>query len=108
MHVSWLLESEMFPAYREAMVAQIKSQGHQVKIIPELALGYHWDDVGSSYLKLFPEDACVVFHGSMELAMRLAEESPWSPTVYTTWPNFDCATYYCHLAKYNICSTPIT
>ena len=40
------------------------------------------------------------FHGSLELATRLSVESPWTPTVYCNWKNFDCSTYYCHFAEY--------
>jgi hypothetical protein len=100
MQVSWLLEEEMFPDYRDALVAEIRRQGHVARLVPELTWGYRWDDVGSPYLKLFPREACVVFHGSMELAIRLSVESPWTPTVFCNWNNFECSTYYCHFPEH--------
>src|SRR5437868_1177352 len=100
MQVSWLLEREMFTDYQDALVAQIKEQGHRVRFVPDRGWGYTWEDLGSPYLKLIPAGACVVFHGSIEMATLLAEDSPWTPAVYCNWKNFDCSTYYCHLAKY--------
>lgn len=100
MTVSWLLEAEMFPHYRDAFIAEVARQGYSLKLLPELKWGYRWEEAGSPYLKLFPNDACVVFHGSMELAIRLSEELPWRPTVYCNWSNYDCSTYYCHLSEF--------
>ena len=47
MNVSWLLEAEMFPDYHEALVAEIKDQGHAAKLVPELTWGYRWDDISA-------------------------------------------------------------
>jgi hypothetical protein len=100
MQVGWLLEREMFPDYQDVLVAQIKEQGHCVKFVPERGWGYTWDDLGSSYLKVFPAGSCVVFHGSIEMATRLTEMCPWRPAVYCNWTNFECSTYYCHFGQY--------
>lgn len=98
--VSWLVEAEMFPDYRDELLAQIIQQGHAAKVVPEIPFGYRLNDIGSPHLQMFPPDACVVFHGCIEIANSLSEQSPWVPGVFCNWPNYECSTYYCHLARY--------
>jgi hypothetical protein len=65
--VGWLIDGEMFDDYRDELVARIRAQGHDV----QLALGpqppYRWEDAGCSYRKAYPDGACVVAHGDIEL-----------------------------------------
>ncbi len=100
MSVGWLLEAEMFPDYGEELAKEIVRQGHVVKFVPELNWGYRRDEAGSTYLKLFEQNSCVVFHGSLELASLLSEDSPWQAGNRFTWNHYECSTYYCHLSKY--------
>jgi hypothetical protein len=66
----------------------------------QLPIQYRWDDVGSSYRRVYPQGACVVFHGSIALATRIADDALWQPGAWFTRENYNCSTYYCHLAPF--------
>jgi hypothetical protein len=96
----WLIEAEMFPDYCDQLVRRVNEAGHIAKLVPALKFGYRWDELDSPYLQLFPRDSCVIFHGSMELAIRLQSQKPWIPGSYCKWEHLDCSVYYCHFSDH--------
>lgn len=48
----------------------------------------------------FPDDACVTFFGSLNLARQLVRTKPWIPGPYCKLENFKCSIYYAHWGKY--------
>lgn len=100
MEVHWLVESEVFLEYEDELLNAIKQTGRKAKRTPEIGIQYRWQDFPALYQRLYPRDACVVFHGSIGLATQLSEAPPWRPTTFCTWDNYDCHVYYCRLAAY--------
>jgi len=100
MTVHWLLDAEMFHHYRDDLTQAIREQGHEVKLLQAPSPPYRWDDVGCSYRDTFPEDACVVSHGDIELVTRIHREQRWTPGAFCTVDNFRCSNYLCWFGKY--------
>ncbi|MCA9269432.1 MAG: hypothetical protein KDA41_13215, partial [Planctomycetales bacterium] len=84
MNVGWLIDADMFDRYRDGLVAAIRDQGHAVKQIHAPSPPFRWDDVGCSYRDTFPEDACVISHGDIELVTRIHNERRWTPGAFCT------------------------
>ena len=92
--VGWLIDADMFHEYRDDLIDAIESLGHQAKPVQAPQPPYRWDDIGCSYRNAFPEDACVVVHGDIELVARVHQERRWTPGVFATIENFACSKYY--------------
>jgi len=100
MKVGWLIDTDMFAAYRDDLVASIRALGHDVKLIHAPPPPYRWDDAGCGYRETFPRDACVVALGDIELVTRIERERRWSPGAFCTVENFACSSYYCWFGRY--------
>lgn len=100
MKVGWLIDQEMFEVYRDDLVAAIRQQGHEVRLIRPPAPPYRWDDVGCSYRETFTAEACVVCHGDIELVTPVHREQRWMPGVFATVENYACSNYYCYFSEY--------
>ena len=100
MRVGWLIDGQMFPAYRDELTSCIRAQGHDIRLIGAPNPPYRWDDVDSAYRSAFPADACVVTHGDIELVMRVARERIWTPGVFATVEHFACSHYFCHFGEH--------
>ncbi len=100
MTVRWLIDGDMFEHYRDDLVAAIREHGEEVKLLQAPSPPYKWEDVGCSYRDTFPEDACVISHGDIELVTRIHREKRWKPGAFCTVDNFRCSSYLCHFAKY--------
>lgn len=97
MKVNWIIDADMFPLYREELVEVIERQGHNVKLIQCPSPPYRWDDVGCSYRETFPQEACVVAHGDIELVTRIQRERRWVPGAFCSVDNYRCSDYVCWL-----------
>ena len=100
MNVGWLIDGDMFLRYRDELVAAIRDQGHDVKLIYGPKPPFRWDDVGCSYREAFPQDACVVSHGDIELVTRIRREGRWVPGAFCSVENFFWSSYACWYGKY--------
>ncbi|WP_425398358.1 ATP-grasp domain-containing protein [Aeoliella sp.] len=100
MNVHWLIDAELFGHYRDDLVEAIREVGDEVQLVQAPSPPYRWDDVGCSYRETFPEDACVVSHGDIELVTRIHREQRWKPGAFCTVENFRCSSYLCHFGKY--------
>ena len=100
MMVNWLIDADMFAGYRDQLVAAIHDQGHGAKLIHAPSPPFRWDDVGCSYRETFPEDACVISHGDIELVTRIRQERRWTPGAFCTVENFTCSHYACWYGEY--------
>ena len=49
---------------------------------------------------IYPEEDCVIFYGSLNLAAQLKRKKKWVPGVYCNLDNMKCSTYYSHFGKY--------
>ncbi|QDU41832.1 hypothetical protein Mal52_02860 [Symmachiella dynata] len=100
MNVGWVIDAGLFDHYRDQLIADIRAQGHEVKLIHDPKAGYNWDDEGCSYREIFPQDACAVVHGDIEIVSRISRERLWKPGVFATFENFACSSYYCHFGEH--------
>lgn len=100
MKVSWLIDSEVCGSYCDEMAAAARELGHVAKVLQPPSPPYRWEDVAQSLHKSFPADSCVVAHGDIGLITKLARDSRWTPGVFATVANFDCASYYCHFGQH--------
>ncbi|HEX3600111.1 MAG TPA: ATP-grasp domain-containing protein [Lacipirellulaceae bacterium] len=100
MKVGWLLDGDMFPHYREELIASIRSLGHDVKLVQPPSPPYRWDDLDRTYRNLYPADACVIAHGDIELVSGIAKEHRWTPGAFATIKNFFCSNYYCRFGSF--------
>ncbi len=100
MGVGWLLDGDLFEGYRDNLVAAIREQGHDVKLIHAPSPPFRWDDVGCSYRETFPEGMCVITHGDIELVSRIYRERRWTPGAFATVEQFFCSSYACWYGQY--------
>jgi hypothetical protein len=100
MTVNWLIDAEMFEGYRDDLVAAIRAQGHDAKLVQPPQPPYRWEDVQNSYRRAFPPDSCVLTVGDIEFVLRIGREERWTPGVFAAIANFACSSYYCEFGKY--------
>jgi len=80
--VNWLVQDGPFEEDLDRIVEEIKRQGHPLKLIK-----YEPFESGS-YGHLYPENACVIFYGSINLSIQLQRETPWVPGPIMKMPNY--------------------
>lgn len=90
--MKWLLEKDTFAEGYEELIAAIKGQGHQYKIV-----NYTPMDESEVYDAYGPDD-CVLCYGSLNLMRRLRRNSKWIN--FCNIPHFECRYYYAFLGKY--------
>ena len=100
MNVGWIIDGDMFPHYRDDLIAAIKSQGQSVKLVHAPSPPFRWDDAGCSYRETFPSDHCVVSHGDIELVTKIYQENRWRPGAFATIENYFCSSYINHLGDF--------
>jgi hypothetical protein len=96
----WLIDSELFPTYRDELVAAIGRAGHTAVPFRSPAPPYRWADAENSYRRLAPPEACVVCHGDIEFVTRVGRERLWTPGVFATLEHFHCSHYYTHFGPW--------
>jgi hypothetical protein len=100
MNVGWLIDGDMFEGYRDELLAAIRGQGHEARLIRAPSPPFRWDDVGCSYRETFPKDSCVISHGDIDLVTRIHRERRWVPGAFCTVENFYWSSYVCVYGKY--------
>ena len=100
MKVGWLIDGELFDSYRDDLVAAIRAQGHDVKLVRAPSPPYHWEDSGCSYRNSFAADRCVVAVGDIGLVSRIESEQRWVPGAFATIDNFYCSSYFCRYGEF--------
>jgi len=100
MNVGWLIDGDMFPHYRDDLVAAVKSHGHVAKLVHAPSPPFRWDDAGCSYRETFPAEHCVVSHGDIELILKIHAENRWNPGAFATVENYLCSNYANYLGEF--------
>ncbi len=96
MNVTWILEPDMFTPYADALISEVKSQGHIVRTVPAFYASLDWGDTSRYYIDFAPEDSCVVCHASFQFASLVAEDEIWVPGTYGICEAIDCSNYFPH------------
>ena len=86
MSVTWVLESQVFPATHPPLREAIARAGHAI---------VDWQDDWWSE-RNWPRftDSPTVFHGSLENAARIREALPWQPGSFCDVAAFHCSNWY--------------
>jgi len=91
--VKWVVENYERDGSLDPFIKEIGKQGMECQVVKYVPFQ------GGKY-DLFPDDDCVVFFGSLNLAHQLQREKGWVPGAYCNFKNFECITYYSHWGKY--------
>jgi len=91
MKPTWLIEADVFPNECGRLIAELARQ----------EVPYVVCKVGKyeEYIKDFPDDACMVFYGSLQFASILRRQTNWSG-IYCNLPKFECLYYYPRFGQY--------
>lgn len=89
MKPKWLIEDFEGDSSLDPLIAEVQSQGFDVKIIDYLPFE-------SGTYDQFSDEDCVIFYGSLNLANQLQREKPWIPGPICNFKNLSCLTYYSH------------
>lgn len=95
MKVKWLLEPDLFSDDIEIIANALKRQNIEYKIYKYIPYGSN-----DEYLKLFNEEDCVVFRGSLGFANQIRRLAKWIPGIYYDKDKYDCTSYYPALGEH--------
>jgi hypothetical protein len=91
----WVIEDFVADNCYKDLINEVKKQGHECCVI-----SYEPFQSGN-YDKVFADDDCVVFQGSINLAEQLQKDKPkWIPGVIANWRNYWCVTWYAHMREH--------
>ena len=88
MKAKWLLQTGVFDENFDHFQNALKSQGYSYNTFtyPTAFRDPDFDQ--------FPDNDCVIFYGSLNLANQIRKQKPWIPGTYYDSTNFKCSTYY--------------
>ena len=87
MQVKWLIEDYEHDSSLVPLMGEIKRQGMDYKVVK-------YEPWESGTFNQYPNEDCVVFYGTLQLAKQLQREKGWVPGVYCNFKNLCCKTYY--------------
>jgi len=87
--MEWLLEADVFEEGLYPLIKELTNQGISFLIHPHAPF-----QTDRHYLNFFPENACVLFYGSLNFAAQIKREASWVPGIYCNMPEFNCSYYY--------------
>ena len=93
MKAKWLLQNNIFDDNFDKFITELESQGIEYKTVKYIPFE-------SGEYNQFPDNDCVVFYGSLNLANQLRKQKPWIPGTYYDLDNFKCSVYYNYFGKY--------
>jgi hypothetical protein len=97
MKVIWLLEDNVFSSNIDALKVGITKQGFSYEVEPEDS-GHLLR--GNEHAHLAGDDKCVIFYGSLNLAMMLSRSKDFNPHIFCTFANYECTKYYAYFGKF--------
>jgi len=92
--VKWLFETDPIDIDEtERMRAAVEELGLESKGIKIIHL---FSGLGDFY----PDNTCVFFYGSLQMARRILREKKWNPGAFLTLENYRCEIYYPHMENF--------
>jgi hypothetical protein len=91
--VKWVIEDFEPDNSFGKLAEEVKRQGMDCETIRYLPMQ-------SGSYDVFQDNSCVIFQGSIELALQLQKQKKWIPGSWLTPKNYECTTYYTHFGKY--------
>jgi len=95
---TWLLEANVTGLPSEALQAEIRRQGMEVRVakfIPDYNIPA--DIAGSESLGI---DACVIFMGTLPLMRHIQRTRRWIPGGWCNFENLSCSAYYPYFGRW--------
>lgn len=93
MRCKWLVEDYANDNSIQPLMDEIKAQGMDLEIVKYKP----WE---SGEFNQYPNEDCVVFYGTLNLARQLQKQKGWIPGIICNFKNFYCHTYYSYWGKY--------
>lgn len=90
MKAKWLIEADVFEDNSDKLVDIIKRKGMDVKILQYIPFD---DDLVGRVSRMYDENDCVIFYGSLNFGHKLKKTS-LVPGVYLNEKAFECTSYY--------------
>ena len=89
MKPKWVIEKDMFLDTEETLIRILKEKGYEVKVVNYIP----FDDDYSRFEKMFEPEDCVIFYGSLNMAMQLKSRFNWIPGVYADVKKYNVSEY---------------
>ncbi len=89
MKVNFLVEEKGYGEDMTHLIEAIKKQGHGLAVS-------NYKPFENGEYNQFPDDACVTFFGSLNLARQLSRTKRWVPGPFCNLQNYKCSTYYAY------------
>lgn len=93
MQPSWVIEDFERDNSFGPLAEEVKRQGYDCEVI-------RYEPLQSGSYDVFDTEGCVLFQGSINLALQLQHDKRWIPGAWLTPANYECMKYYAHLGKY--------
>jgi len=93
MKPKWLIEDYDHDSSIESLKSEVRSQGMDLEVVK-------YEPWESGTFNQYPNEDCVIFYGTLNLARQLQKQKGWIPGVYCNFQNLCCVSYYSYWAKY--------
>lgn len=93
----WLIEKDLFTDTEERLITLLKEKGYSVKEVKYVP----FDDDLSRFERMFKPDDCVIFYGSLNLAMKL-KDARLPIHIFGDRERYKCSAYYPHYGDNHI------
>lgn len=94
----WLIEADVFREASEPLKSEIRRQGMLVEVVRHQTLPDSRSRFAAS--RPLPDDACVIFYGSLPLMQHIQLHRKWVPGGWCSVSNLACSAYYPHYGEY--------
>lgn len=89
----WIIEDFEMDNSFGPLAEEVKRQGMKCEVI-------RYEPLQSGSYDVYGNDGCVLFQGSINLALQLQRQKKWIPGPWLTARNYECSKYYASLGKY--------
>jgi hypothetical protein len=103
MTVKWLVENFEADNKIWKLIAELKNRNQPLEVIDYYNYylrGNIQNDDGTVSASSFNDDDCVMFMGSIQLALHIKRHKPWVPGIWLDPEKFKCTTYYSYLGEH--------
>ncbi|MFA5599326.1 MAG: ATP-grasp domain-containing protein [Phenylobacterium sp.] len=87
MKAKWLLQTDVFNENLSRLSTELEKQGFEYKVVKYIPFQ-------AGEYNQFEDDDCVIFYGSLNLAVQLQKQKQWIPGPWCCVENLCCKKYY--------------
>jgi hypothetical protein len=91
--VKWLIEDFESDNSFGILADEVRRQGMDCEVVT-------YTPLQQGQFNVFDEKDCIIFQGSIQVALQLQHFHKWVPGPWLTSENYQCTTYFAHLGKY--------